>query len=378
MNIQSYTMPDAAYFFPHTYGSMDGINGAVWTVGFFLFDSKFITLFSMLFGAGICLMTDRAAARGARVARLHYRRMLVLLGIGYVHAYLFWVGDVLVTYALCGMLIYPLRRLRWGWLVVIALVLFCIGAGLSVTAGLTAPEWPADNRADMLESFAPTAEKIERTVQLHREGGLELLAKRAGESFFMQTFLYWFSFVWRDSAMMLLGMAFFKLGLLSGRRSRRTYAVLAVVGLVAGLFLVRQSLIDREAVDWEVFHTFFISSEYNSGGAALVAIGYLGVLSLLIKSFGIWRPLAAVGRMALTNYLTHTLVFTTIMSGPIIGTGWTGLHGRFSRLEQLGMVALMWTVQLIVSPWWMKRFHFGPAEWVWRSLTYGKRQPFRR
>jgi len=327
----------------------------------------------MLFGAGICLMTDRAQARGARVAVLHYRRMTALLLIGLVHAYLFWYGDILVTYALCGLVLYPLRRLRSVWLIVVALVMIAIGMLLSLGAGLTADEWPAAARESLLADFAPSAESIAEEVTIHRNGGLPLIRHLVSESLAMQTTIFLFWSFWRDTGVMLLGMAFYKLGLLSGLRSRGLYLVLAVCGLAAGLALVLTGLQRKAATGWEVFDSFFVASQYNTSGALFVAMAYFSMVVLACRRGWPMSRLAAVGRMALSNYLLQTLICTALFNGPVLG-----LFGQVPRVGQAGITAAIWVLQLLISPWWLARFHFGPAEWLWRSMTYGQWQRLRR
>ncbi len=373
MNIQSYAMPGSAYFFPHSFGDMTGLNHLVWLLGHLLTDMKFIALFSMLFGAGICLMTDRAQARGARVAVLHYRRMFMLWVIGMLHAHLLWYGDILVTYAACGMMIFPLRRLRPRWLILIAVVLLTIGVALALLSGLTADQWPEESRQQLLDDMAPTAEQITEEIAIHHHGGKDLLLHTVEESIGMQTFIFWYWSIWRDAAAMLLGMAFFKMGMLSGLRSRRFYTTLAIVMLVIGWTLVVLGWRRHEAHEWDVFQSFFISSNFNTIGAPLVAIGYLSLVSLACLARWSLGALAAVGRMALTNYLSHTVICFMLFNGPFLAS-----FGEVSRVGQAGIVVAIWVIQLTVSPWWMKRFHFGPAEWMWRSMTYGRRQRFRR
>ncbi|MCP4550018.1 MAG: DUF418 domain-containing protein [bacterium] len=373
MNIQSFAMIDSAYFFPHTYGDMTGLNKLVWQLGFFLADSKFITLFSMLFGAGICLMTGRAEERGARVGRLHYRRMGALLLLGWTHAYLFWSGDILVTYALCGMIIYPLRKLRPLTLLIIGLVSIGFGVLISIGAGSTAPNWPPESREGILQGFAPDPEAVTEQLAIYRGGGLRLFAHRASSSLAMQTMVFWFWSFWRDAGAMLLGMGLFKLGLLSAQRSRRFFTILLVPCLIGGLYLVLRSYQRHYATDWEVFDSFFVASQLNSIGAILIAIAYLSLISLATLAGYRNKRLAAVGRMAFSNYLGHTLICTLLFYGPFYP-----LFGYVSRTGQFGLVVAIWILQLIVSPLWLARYHFGPAEWLWRSMTYGKRQPWRR
>jgi len=138
MNIQSFAMPDAAYMNPTAYGDLSGANFAVWLLSHVFADQKFMTIFSMLFGAGIVLMTSRAEARQGRSAALHYRRMGALWVIGMLHAYLLWYGDILYSYAMCGLLVYLFRNFRPRWLMTLGLISITIPAILSLLLTKTA------------------------------------------------------------------------------------------------------------------------------------------------------------------------------------------------------------------------------------------------
>ena len=151
MNIQSFAMPQAAYFNPTAYGDLEGANLYVWLAGRMFADQKFMTVFSMLFGAGIVLMAGRAEARGGSVGRAHYRRMGWLAVIGLLHAHLLWYGDILFTYAVCGMVLYPLRHLSPGRLLALGTTLLAVGSAFSVGAGMSLPYWPEEALAAFAE-----------------------------------------------------------------------------------------------------------------------------------------------------------------------------------------------------------------------------------
>ena len=174
---------------------------------------------------------------------------------------------------------------------------------------------------------------------------------------------------------MLIGMALFKHGVFSAQRPSRFYAVLIAVAVAVGLPLQAYGISLDVAHGWPVW-SFFVGAQFNYWPSIAVSLGHVGVVMLACRRAALHcliRPLAAVGRTALTNYLLQTILCTTIFYGH--GLGW---FGSVDRVGQLGVVAAVWAVQLIASPLWLRRFRFGPAEWAWRWLTYGVRPPLRR
>jgi uncharacterized protein len=174
---------------------------------------------------------------------------------------------------------------------------------------------------------------------------------------------------------MLLGMALFKTGVLSAARSGRFYAGMVAIGYGAGLPLVIAGVVRNFAAGWAYEYSMFFGSQYNYWGSVLVALGHVGLVMLFCRSgllSGLKRVLAAYGRMALTNYLVQTVICTTLFYGHGLG-----LFGYVERWQQILLVVAIWVVQLVYSPLWLQRYRFGPAEWAWRSLTYGRRQPMR-
>ena len=174
---------------------------------------------------------------------------------------------------------------------------------------------------------------------------------------------------------MLLGMALFKWGVFSARSSRRTYLIFIGLGILAGIPLSGLGIIRRVAIDWAPIHSFFVLGQYNYWGSYLTALGWIGLVMLICQSGalpGLRRRLAAVGRMALTNYLMHTVLCSLIFYGYGLA-----LFGSVSRVGQVGITVAIWMFQLWLAPLWLDRFRFGPMEWLWRSLSYLKRPPFR-
>ena len=376
MNIQFFAMPGAAYMNPLAYGDLTGANWLVWFIGHVFFDSKFMTIFSLLFGAGIVLFSTRGEAKG-RGATLHYRRMFWLLVIGLVHAYAIWAGDILVLYAICGMLVYLLRRLDAVPLIGIGVLALVAGSGIWLLMAWSVQFWPPEAVAKIVsEDWLPPAENLAREIAIYRGSWWTQMQERVPTSLAFQTMLLVMWGLWRAGGLMLIGMGLYKLGIVTGERSPSFYARMSAIGLAGGLPLILIGVSRNFAANWAFSYSFFAGSQFNYWGSLLLSGGFIGLVMLAVRT-GALPPLttrlAAVGRMAFTNYLMHSIICTTIFYGHGLG-----LFGRVSRLGQAAVVAGIWIFQLIVSPIWLRHFHFGPFEWLWRSLTYGERQPFRK
>lgn len=399
MNIVAFSWPEGGYDNPRYSGGTGTANVAAWAFNQTLFAGKMMSLFSMLFGAGLVLMNDRAAARGASLTRVYYRRVLWLLVIGLAHAYLIWYGDILVPYAVCGLFLYFFRNKAPRTLIALgsALVLLgvLLGAGLmsygrfardasqTVAAlraeGRTPPEWKvglAQGWDEGFRAFAqPSPEELEETIATYRGGYPGIVKERAPTVFMFQTVIFLLNFGWEIAGRMLIGMGLMKLGVFSARRSPRFYRRLAALGYGAGLPLTLFGLFDvlarhdLKAIDapWGLL-AFGL-------GMVPMALGHTAVVMLAYQSGT--RPewmarLAAVGRMALTNYLMTSLICTTLF----YGYGF-GLFAKLDRPALWLVVLAVWALQLWLSPIWLRRFRFGPAEWLWRALTYGTWPPLR-
>lgn len=406
MNITAFGLPSAAYvnpmmeaLEPHV-GAFDGLTKGVWMGIHLLFDLKMMTIFSMLFGAGLVLQGERFGASGRRgFAGVYYRRLLWLFVIGMVHAYFIWYGDILVAYAICGLLLYPLRKLRAGWLIALGVVVTL--AALPIWTGLgfalqflksAAAEAQAilekggalnaeqqgmlDGWRDAQADMNPTSEKLSQEIATMRGSWLESFGQNAKQSLFMQTFLFGLMTLWRGLGAMLLGMGLMKLGVFAAARSMRFYGVLATLGYGIGLPIVWYGGGQLIANSFDMVYIYKVGWHFNYVGSLLVALGHVGAVMLIVKAGALaWvrSRLAAVGRMPLTNYLSQSIICTFVF------WGWgLGLYAKVPLAMMVLVVLGVWVLQLLWSPWWMARYRFGPAEWVWRSLTYWKRQPMAR
>jgi uncharacterized protein len=375
MNMGAFSMPAAAYFDPTAYGDLSGLNGWVWRLTHVFADLKFMAIFSMLFGAGIILMAERSESRGQSGAGLHYRRMVWLIVFGLLHAHLLWYGDILYWYGMCGLVVYLFRNVRPGWLIGWGALSMAVASILLFSGGVTMPSWPVGMVEQIVAELKPPPEVTAAEVATYQGGWLQQMDARVPKALEMQTstLLAWAA--WRVSGLMLLGMALFKLGLFSAKRSPKVYSTLIAVALLVGVPLIAYGIKRNFAMDWDATYFFWFGLQFNYWASILVSLGWVSVVMLAcqVNLTTLTRPLAAVGRMAFTNYIMQTVICTTIFYGHGLG-----LFGQVERAPQLGIVVAVWAMQLIVSPIWLRHFTFGPLEWLWRSLIYLERQPFRR
>ncbi|HPQ41688.1 MAG TPA: DUF418 domain-containing protein [bacterium] len=376
MNIQSFAMISSAYMNPTAFGDFTGWNRIIWTASHIIADQKFLTIFSMLFGAGIVLMAARAEQKGVSPARLHYRRTLWLIVIGLIHAYGLWYGDILVSYGLCALLVFLFRKLNPWLLLILGILAISLASLLFIFSGWSMQFWPEESIEQTMTSWHPDAGEIEKEVTAYRGSWLDQMPHRAFMSFYFQVpaFLFWTA--WRAGGCMLFGMALMKWGFLSATRSTRLYLMVMIAAFSTGFPLILTGLAKNSAAGWSLQYAMFFGSQYNYWGSLFVAVGYISLIMLICRWFvhsRILKLLAGVGRTALSNYLFQTVICTTIFYGYGLG-----LYGHVDRVGQIGIMLLVWILEIILTTVWLKRYRFGPVEWLWRSLTYGKRQPLRR
>jgi len=358
---------------------------AAWLIRFFG-EGKFYTLFSFLFGLGFSLQMARAASRAARFRPVYGRRLFVLLLIGLAHALLVWAGDILVLYAVLGvpLLLFrassPRTLIVWALVCLVLPILFYAGLLGFVEYGRSVPQ-----AAEQVERWsAETAAKYEglagQSFQVYSHGTFaEITAQRIQDLgfYYLDPLDGWL--VWAPHI-----FAMFLTGLYVGRRGFlqhiSTYVPIFRKSMWWGLGLgLSGNLGFVVAADWSdpvvpsvmglVERVFFVI------GAPALSLFYATAILFLVEREG-WQkrlaPLAGVGRMALSNYLLQSVICTTIFYSYGLG-----LYGRAGPAAGVALTAVIFLIQVVLSVWWLRRFQFGPMEWVWRSLTYRKRQPMR-
>ncbi len=419
-NMFAFAWPQAAMVEPNYMGEiallanpLAPIHDTANTVGFdvmsTVFLGKFMFMFSLLFGAGVIFFDrkyDRAQPlictqcryilsglvdspsatvtcpecghtgqpeqvrrRLSQGAGLWYARMGWLLAIGLVHAFGLWFGDILVWYALTGLtLLWWIRRWSPRTLLISGASLYVFGALLigaftafglyAVSAGKIGPE-------DLVGDY-------QTELEVYRDGTyLQMFTNRAVTLAFMYIILLPLGMIWMTAGIMTVGMGVTKLGVLTGERSSRFYATLAGVGLGVGLPITLAAYYAIQNAGWDQPGVLWRTIAQPIG--VLQAFGFVGLMVLLAKTpaaRAITVPLAAVGRMALSNYLLHTLICTTLFYAYGLG-----LFGEVQFPALAGVMVSVWIVNIVFSLIWLRVFRFGPAEWVWRSLTYLRPQP---
>jgi uncharacterized protein len=244
-------------------------------------------------------------------------------------------------------------------------------AGKALTA---AQSQAIENLARINEEFKPPLDDIEKEVSRVRKSYVSALGLVAPKSWYYETTFFLQHGLLECLGMMLLGMALLKYGVLTGEAPRRVYANMALVGYALGLAVngFETSSLIRADFSVEALITSYLT--YDLGRIPLT-LGHVGLIGLLYRAAPLsaaMRNLSAVGQMALTNYLTQSLICMVLFTG----AGFA-LFGQLERYELYYAVAAIWIAQLIWSPLWLRRFRFGPLEWLWRSLTYWQRQPMR-
>lgn len=370
INIWMFAMPEAVMQTPAALGPLDAANGQAWALTLVFGQFKFITLFSMLFGAGIVLMAGEVREPSADAR--HKRRMLWLFLFGFIHMFFIWFGDILLVYALCGLIAARWRGMTPKKLILVGLGLIMISSVLVAVLPFGLNFAPAEMLEKMQQNMTEQMAKgIEASMTAYTGGYLEQVIHRFKT---MPVFLLAQLLVFgpRTIGLIFIGMAFLKTGVLQGRKPFMLYALMILAGGVALYLTAMRAQHDLS--------TGFAFPDYMANGSAVnfiaslfVAMGYMALVVLLgkIAALRVVRyPFAAAGRMAFSNYIAQSLIGTFLFYG--WGLGW---YGELDQAAQLQIVWKIWLGLLVFSVLWLQVFRFGPLEWVWRTLTYGKIGP---
>jgi uncharacterized protein len=376
-NLPAFALPEAAYFAPHAWGGTSTADIAAWFATYVLVEGKMRGLFSFLFGASMLLVIDRA---GEDAASVHLSRMAALLAIGLGHMYLVWGSDILAHYALIGAFAFVFARLPTPALLVggLTLVVLQLLGGMAETqllwssAGQRTPEAILVWEANSAGFGVPPQSDLLEEIAAFRGGWAENVAWRydrllgpIGAVFVNGV---------ETLGAVLLGMAGYRSGFLTGDWSRPRYRRWAVVCLGIALPGYAALGMATYAHQFDQRWVFLGSIGVSPPLRTLGFVGYAALVVLLLRPGGTaTERIAAVGRAAFTNYLGTSLLMTFIFYG------WgLGQFGAWSRAQLYLLVPLAWLIMLAWSKPWLDGFRYGPLEWLWRSLSRLEFQPMRR
>lgn len=398
MNINGFGL-SGAYDNPTVSGGYKGWDLITWITTNMFFEGTMRGLFSLLFGVGMFVLLDRLEKRGAGIeaANIYFRRLTWLLIFGLIHGYLLlWRGEILYEYALMGFLVFSFRNTAPKKLILFAFFLFSVGALWNysdykndvkfVSQVELVKTYKSEGKALTRELTGANHKWEEREWKLSAAGVKDHNDNMQKGYFDLVKFLapinqinnehdsYRYD-LWDVLSMMLLGIAFFKLKILTAEKSYGFYVTMVLIGYGIGLSVNYYEI--RTIMDSN-FSFLGFSKSYLSYdlGRVTVAMGHIALIMIFCKSnFLTWlkNRLAAVGKMALTNYIMHSIICMFVFTG--VGFG---LFGKLQRHELLYVVFSIWIFQLIVSPIWLKYYHFGPLEWLWRYLSYLKKPVFKK
>lgn len=352
LNISAFGLPKAAYLNPAWYGDITRSDAWTWAFLDLFAQVKFLTLFALLFGAGLQLLLKRGT-------RWIQSRLTLLVILGFIHGLLFWDGDILLAYGLVGLICWRLIRDAHNVksLFNTGVMLYLMGIGVLILLGMISGD--ATNR-----SWIPDAANLQYEQFWKLKGGAEAISNRAdmlGDNLLALGAQYG----WQLAGMMLMGASLMRTGWLKGEFSLRHYRRVGA-GLVAiGVLINVPAIVMQWHLDWNYRWCAFLLQVPRELGAPSQTIGYAALI------YGFWPQLcrfwlvsavACVGRMALSNYILQTLICTTLFYR-------FGLFMKFDRLELLAFVIPVWVVNVAFSVIWLRYFRQGPLEWLWRQLT---------
>ncbi len=370
VNIFSFALPEMVRATPLLLVDASAIDLLLWYVIHIFADTKFITMLTLVFGAGLWFFGEhKNVVDPAGVDALQMRRSIWLLVFGVLHSYLIWDGDVLFTYAVCALIAWQWRHWSDAQLLKISAAAFLL-QGLLVF--LVMAVLPAELAGELMTY--PTAEDIAEEIAYYQQGWWAFTPERIQRALDMQFSIFFTG--WSSLALMLVGVVLARRGFLTLQASAGAYRTLIALTLVPGLMLIALSLV------MSIHNGFAADFIYTSGyqlhywGSSLMGIAYLMLIMYWCRMGGwqfLQQILAAVGRMALSIYIMQSLICTWLFYGH--GLGW---YGQLSMSQLMLIVLCIWLFQCVFAGWWLHRYHYGPLEWLWRSLVYQRRQLFKR
>ncbi|QOV62593.1 DUF418 domain-containing protein YeiB [Kosakonia pseudosacchari] len=353
LNITAFGLPKAAYLNPAWYGDITASDAWTWALLDLFAQVKFLSLFAILFGAGLQMLLPRGK-------RWIQSRLTLLVLLGFIHGLFFWDGDILLAYGLVGLIAWRMVRDAQNVKTMFntGVVLYLIGIAVLLLLGGISGSQP--NR-----SWLPDAANVQYETWWRVSGGIgEAISNRA-DMLSNALLALGAQYGWQLAGLMLTGAALMRSGWLKGQFSLRHYRRTGVLLISLGLLINIPAIIAQWQLGWSYRWCAFLLQAPRELGAPLQAVGYAAL------AWGFWpqicgyklvNAIACVGRMALTNYLLQTVICITLFNR-------FGLFMQFDRLQLLAFVPAVWAVNILFSLFWLRHFRQGPMEWLWRQLT---------
>ena len=367
MNMQIFAFVPGGVVYPYATDFSDPANVTAWVALRVLFGSKDLSMFSMLFGAGLILMSGARREADESLTRIHLRRMAALFAFGMIHAYAIWAGDILVTYAIVGTIVFWMRNLNPRLLITIGACAYAVPMALLLAAHFLLPMLGGNVIEAIVAQINPPPEAAAEYYAGYASGWIGQMKVRAVSALSNQTIGLVGAIGWIAGGMMLIGMGLQRLGVLSGERRTRDYVPMIAAAALLGFPLLGLSFLWNFAHDWALPGGFFLGWCMREVSYAIIVFGWIGAVAILCKHLKLaWftAPLAAVGKLSMTNYLMQSIICSFIFYGHGLG-----LIGQLGNITQIYITLGIWTIQIVASTLWMQRFRYGPAEWLWRSLV---------
>jgi uncharacterized protein len=378
INIRAFGQVSTAYVNPTIAGSFEGADFWIWFATHVLAEYKFISMLAALFGAGMLIQFERLAAMGQDPSHIHRRRMLSLAAIGFLHITLLWYGDILLLYAVVGLIAFRFRDHSPKRLFGLALLFYLVPLLFGLLMGAFLHYIPEEEyREFVTTTWSADARMVVTEMEVYRssswwaqfnhrlntlvEGYISAVLTEEG---------------WRVLAMMLAGMALYRAGFFTGEWPLPPYWRLLILGLGIGIPLSLFGVLYNLSHDWEMRKSLYLGRQFNLWAGPLVSLAWASLVMIIVRQARLpWlmEPLGALGRMALTGYLLTSIIGTGLFYG--IGLG---LFGSVDRAGQMLIVVGIWLFLLVLAPLWLRFFQYGPVEWLWRWATYGDRPRLRR
>jgi uncharacterized protein len=372
VNAMTFAWPYVVSTNPTLQPGFDAEAANAWQIMHVFFQDKMRTLFSMLFGVSIFLIGGERfdEARG----RLLRRRLFWLGVFGLVHGLAFWFGDILLLYAWTGVFVMLVRSWSARRLLITGVILnlVCSGLYVGMMASMTLAPPEAIQSAMEGSGWLLDQAKLQALIAPFHADALSV-SLHVLKQWPTVVPMMLIAFIPATAALMMIGMGLFKAGFLAGRSPVWLYGLFIALGAGA-LWLIYLETSTSIAAGFPYLPT--MTKPANTFLSPLAALGYASIL-ILAARFGaklILTPLACAGRMAFTNYLSQTLIMTTLFYGGR-GLGW---YGQIGWPEMWLVIGAVWIAQLIWSPLWLSVFSMGPLEWLWRCLMYGRLVPIRK